>query len=146
MSSELVINRTSFIYSINQSVNQSTSQTVNQAINANLFIARRSTTVANNITFLFACSNDQIYQRVVLLICSWIQCGSSKKIIDIAWIWILPINVSHATSQCHVLLYLLGPIIHSFTHSGRFYSASSSPLLLRDAPDYSTDTVSEFNA
>src|SRR6218665_3969012 len=36
--------------------------------------------------------------------------------------------------------------IHSFIHSGHFYSASSSPLLLRGAPDYSTDTVSEFHA
>ena len=33
--------------------------------------------------------------------------------------------------------------IHSFIHSGYFYSTSSSPLLLRGAPDYSTDTVSE---
>src|SRR6218665_3908156 len=32
--------------------------------------------------------------------------------------------------------------IHSFGH---FYSAPSSPLLLRGAPDYSTDTVSEFH-
>src|SRR6218665_647404 len=33
----------------------------------------------------------------------------------------------------------------SFFHSfGHFYSAPSSPLLLRGAPDYSTDTVSEF--
>src|SRR6218665_910543 len=31
-------------------------------------------------------------------------------------------------------------------HSGQFYSAPSSPLLLRGAPDYSTDTVSEFHA
>src|SRR6218665_2968600 len=31
--------------------------------------------------------------------------------------------------------------IHSFIHSGHFYSAPSSPLLLRGAPDYSTDTV-----
>src|SRR6218665_2025114 len=37
-------------------------------------------------------------------------------------------------------------IIHSFNHSGHFYSAPSSPLLLRGAPDYSTDTVSEFHA
>src|SRR6218665_3673397 len=37
-------------------------------------------------------------------------------------------------------------IIHSFTHSGHFYSAPSSPLPLRGAPDYSTDTVSEFHA
>src|SRR6218665_1204807 len=36
--------------------------------------------------------------------------------------------------------------IHSFIHSGHFYSAPSSPLLLRGAPDNSTDTVSEFHA
>src|SRR6218665_2510217 len=35
---------------------------------------------------------------------------------------------------------------NSFTHSGHFYSAPSSPLPLRGAPDYSTDTVSEFHA
>src|SRR6218665_249581 len=34
----------------------------------------------------------------------------------------------------------------SFIHSGHFYSAPSSPLLLRGAADYSTDTVSEFHA
>src|SRR6218665_3524546 len=33
--------------------------------------------------------------------------------------------------------------IHSFSH---FYSAPSSTLPLRGAPDYSTDTVSEFHA
>src|SRR6218665_501101 len=42
------------------------------------------------------------------------------------------------------LLYL--SFIYSFIHSGHFYSAPSSPLLLRGAPDYSTDTVSEFHA
>src|SRR6218665_2687295 len=31
-------------------------------------------------------------------------------------------------------------------HSGHFYSTPSSPLLLRGAPDYSTDTASKFNA
>src|SRR6218665_1286259 len=36
--------------------------------------------------------------------------------------------------------------IHSFIHSGHFYSTPSSPLLPRGAPDYSTDTVSEFHA
>src|SRR6218665_1574830 len=30
-------------------------------------------------------------------------------------------------------------------HSVHFYSAPSSPLLLRGAPNYSTDTVSEFH-
>src|SRR6218665_1191632 len=29
---------------------------------------------------------------------------------------------------------------NSFIHSGHFYSALSRPLLLRGAPDYSTDT------
>ena len=33
---------------------------------------------------------------------------------------------------------------HSFIHSGYFYSTSSSPLLLRGAPDYSIDTVLEL--
>ena len=32
----------------------------------------------------------------------------------------------------------------SFIHSGYFYSASASPLLLRGAPDNSTDTLSEL--
>ena len=34
--------------------------------------------------------------------------------------------------------------IHPLSHSGYFYSASSNPLLLRGAPDYSIDTVSEW--
>src|SRR6218665_611514 len=33
-----------------------------------------------------------------------------------------------------------------FIYSGHFYSTPSSPLLLRGAPDYSTDTISEFHA
>jgi len=33
---------------------------------------------------------------------------------------------------------------HSFIHLGYFYSASSSPLLLSGAPDYSIDTVLEM--
>ena len=37
-------------------------------------------------------------------------------------------------------------IFLSFIHSGHFYSARSSPLLLRGAHDYSTDTVLEFHA
>ena len=43
-------------------------------------------------------------------------------------------------------VHLVGRNIHSFIHSGHFYSAPSSPLPLRGAPDYSTDTVSEFHA
>src|SRR6218665_3474319 len=37
-------------------------------------------------------------------------------------------------------------LIQLFSHFGHFYSAPSSPLLLRGAPDYRTDTVSEFHA
>ena len=37
-------------------------------------------------------------------------------------------------------------LLFPFIHSGYFYSASSSPLPLRGAPDYNTDTVSEFHA
>jgi|SRR6218665_338317 len=36
--------------------------------------------------------------------------------------------------------------IHLFIHSGYFYSASSSPLLLRGALDTQHDTVREFHA
>ena len=33
-----------------------------------------------------------------------------------------------------------------YVHSGYFYSAPLSPLQLRGAPDYSTDTAPEFHA
>ena len=38
----------------------------------------------------------------------------------------------------------MGMGVHSFIHSGYFYSTSSSPLLLIGAPIYSIDTVSEL--
>ena len=48
-----------------------------------------------------------------------------------------PIKYAHEFSKLN----------YSFIQSfGHFYSAPSSPLLLREAPDYSTDTVSEFPA
>ena len=50
----------------------------------------------------------------------------------------------HVLSSFH--LGKISFIIHSFIHSGHFYSATSSPLPLRDASDFSTDTVSEFHA
>src|SRR6218665_3573140 len=58
----------------------------------------------------------------------------------------------HASEQKHKLSNNInrnGGSSHlccSFIHSGHFYSAPSSPLLLRGAPDYSTDTVWEFHA
>src|SRR6218665_545972 len=42
--------------------------------------------------------------------------------------------------------YFQGGLEQSFINSGHFYSAPSSPPLLRGAPDHSTDTVSEFHA
>ena len=36
--------------------------------------------------------------------------------------------------------------VDSFIHSGHFYSAPSSPVLLRGAANYSSDAVSEFHA
>ena len=48
------------------------------------------------------------------------------------------------TMHKHLFLVPTHSFIHSFIHSGYFYSASSSPLLLRGSPNYSTDAVSEL--
>src|SRR6218665_3320890 len=60
---------------------------------------------------------------------------------------------SYGRQDSRILFYLRPPTqlrydeyTDRFIHSGHFYSASSSPLLLRGAPDYGTDTVSEFYA
>jgi len=47
---------------------------------------------------------------------------------------------------CIIRIHDCFTVSNSFIHSGYFYSTPSSPLLLRGAPDYSTDTVSEFHA
>jgi len=57
----------------------------------------------------------------------------------------LPIE-NHIHSE---LIYVFVPrtrtsMVHSFIHSGYFYSASSSLLLFRGAPNKSIDTVSEL--
>src|SRR6218665_651415 len=41
-------------------------------------------------------------------------------------------------------IFILSEDTIQFIHSGYFYSASSNPLLLRGAPDYSIVTVSEL--
>ena len=62
------------------------------------------------------------------------------------------LNLAEADAGFVGVLYLLALYQElimkfiQFIHSGHFYSAPSSPLLLRGAPDYSTDTVSEFHA
>ena len=50
-----------------------------------------------------------------------------------SWLDIVRRFVKHCTAE-----------VHSFIHSGYFYSASLSSLLLRGAPDYSFDTVLEL--
>src|SRR6218665_4004117 len=45
-------------------------------------------------------------------------------------------------AEMHILVHVFIWFQSSFIHSGHFYSTPSSPLLLRGAPDYSTDTVS----
>jgi len=53
------------------------------------------------------------------------------------------IIVLNNSSYLHFLCYVdMGKNL--FIYSGYFYSTSSSPLLLRVAPDYSIDTVSEL--
>src|SRR6218665_1039051 len=51
---------------------------------------------------------------------------------------------SSSSSSSYIIIIIIP--LSSFIHSGHFYSAPSSPLLLRGAPDYSADTVSEFHA
>src|SRR6218665_1456816 len=59
--------------------------------------------------------------------------------------WSKAVRVSVCIGPTSLCMHVYS-FIHSFIHSGHFYSASSSPLLLRGAPDHSTDTVSEFHA
>ena len=49
----------------------------------------------------------------------------------------LHLRVKTMLPKCHADLFI---------HSGNFYSAPSSPRLLRGAPDCSTDTVTELHA
>ena len=42
--------------------------------------------------------------------------------------------------------FIFNSFIHSIIHSDHFYSASSSPLLLRSALDTAMDSVQEFHA
>src|SRR6218665_3899241 len=55
---------------------------------------------------------------------------------------ILSVSVSASLSCCSSSSFPQH-LLFIFIHSGHFYSASSSPLLLRDALDYRTDTVSQ---
>src|SRR6218665_2870702 len=51
--------------------------------------------------------------------------------------------------KCYSIYFLYietSKLLMLLINCGHFYSAPSSPLPLRGAPDYSTDTVSEFHA
>ena len=60
-------------------------------------------------------------------------------------IWVFSKAGKVSSNSTALYLYSLSNAL-SFIHSSHFYSTPSSPLLLRGAPDYSTDTVSEFHA
>src|SRR6218665_3834733 len=67
------------------------------------------------------------------------------RFLSLSWsLGVRSLSLSWSLGVRSLLTFL--ELIHSFIHSGHFYSAPSSPLLLRGAPDYSTDTVSEFHA
>ena len=55
-------------------------------------------------------------------------------------------SVCHSVTQCYGYSFWrsVAALSHLLNHSGYLYSASSSTLLLRGAPDYSIDTVSEL--
>ena len=69
--------------------------------------------------------------------------NANKHILEGKFIVIYDFDYSNNVVMVRPIIDVLS--IHSFIHSGHFYSAPSSPLLLRGAPDYSTDTVSEFH-
>src|SRR6218665_2432655 len=63
----------------------------------------------------------------------------------------MPLPRKHGSMDAHINIIYLHVLEHMqvcvfILSSGHFYSAPSSPLPIRGAPDYSTDTVSEFPA
>src|SRR6218665_1626983 len=90
------------------------------------------------MTFLFV-FNYLLTKCDIIFLCMkfiWSQKRSSP--------FLFPFFGNACRLSCSLVIALT--FIHSFIHSGHFYSAPSSPLPLRGAPDYSTDTVSEFHA
>src|SRR6218665_461746 len=86
-----------------------------------------------------------------ILICITIACWLTQKciceVLDLQPVfgWVpRPLDAKHRPTEDKINKW--DTAFHSFIHSGHFYSAPSSPLPLRGAPDYSTDTVSEFHA
>src|SRR6218665_1265116 len=98
-----------------------------------------------------AAYNSHSRAMVVALVTSWRAAGGIPCAFRIR-------NVTEGIERSGTRLQNLGDVgscaevtgqhdsKYSFIHSSHFYSAPSSPLLLGGAPDYSTDTVSEFHA
>src|SRR6218665_677058 len=87
-----------------------------------------------------------INSRIVMLLTMTTMLLTMEIMIILSSTWLLSLRAAISDCFLHDLCRYLYSFIHSFIHSGHFYSAPSSPLLLRGAPDYSTDTVSEFHA
>ena len=123
-------------------------------------IDRRTTCVCFNQRHLIDCRGDPGQYRWSLVVSGgnlcmlpgdwWFQSTCAQ----VSALWRCPTHRSnyYRVAICKGRLNI-GPNLeqrfsyfHSFIHSGHFYTAPSSPLLLRGAPDYSTDTVSEFHA
>src|SRR6218665_3889454 len=66
--------------------------------------------------------------------------------LSIVWRYLLVVKSYYMYVALTSVTPLCNYYNYSFIHSGHFCSAPSSPLLLRGAPDYSTDTESEFHA
>ena len=56
-------------------------------------------------------------------------------IIMVLWLWIMVLLVSPLLTPLFCVVIFIHSFIYSFIHSGYFYSASSSLLLLKSTPD-----------
>ena len=95
---------------------------------------------------LFTYRKDEITDQIIKNIQPYIESESftPTAIEKVCFCLMMPRNL--IALLIHFKHMYSNTCTHSFIHSGHFYRAPSSPLLLRGAPDYSTDTVSEFHA
>src|SRR6218665_435415 len=98
-----------------------------------------TTNTSVNTVVNVSCSDDQLLTTGKMTTVS--TCDASGH-----WTPDVPGCIGTALSIIILWRFCSLPIQHYFIHSGYFYSASSSPILLTGALDYSTDTVSEFHA
>ena len=87
-----------------------------------------------------------LYDNHALYSCMYMYACTVCIYVCIEHVCVIVYVCVYACMHAFYTMHCMYAFIHSFIHSGHFYSAPSSPLLLRGAPDYSTDTVSEFHA